>query len=72
MPKESFYPDTNEPHIHLHRGGATFTDIGHNHRTLVRGSLVYRGTVQEVIVDLQGRGDNRSIQIAQYIQSNLA
>ncbi|MCY9823251.1 hypothetical protein [Aeromonas media] len=72
MPKESFYPDTNEPHIHLHRRGTTFTDIGHNHRTLVRGSLVYRGTQQEVIADLQSRGDARSLQMAQYIQAYLA
>ena len=72
MPRESFYPDTNEPHIHLHSGGATFTDIGHSHRTLVRGSLVYRGTLQEVIAELQRRGDARSLQMAQYIQANLA
>ena len=61
MPRESFYPDTNEPHIHLH-----------SHRTLVRGSLVYRGTLQEVLAELQRRGDARSLQMAQYIQANLA
>lgn len=72
MPRESFYPDTNEPHIHLHRGGATFTYVGQNHRPLVRGSLLYRGTVQEVIAVQQGRGDDRSTQMAQYIQTNLA
>jgi hypothetical protein len=72
MPRESFYPDVGEPHIHLHRGGATFTDIGHNHRTLVNGSLVYRGVVREVIAELETRGDARSRQIASYIQTNLA
>ncbi len=56
MPKESFYPDHKEPHVHLHKGGATFTDVGHNHRTLQNGSVLYRGVVREVIADLQTRG----------------
>jgi hypothetical protein len=33
---------------------------------------VYRGTQQEVIADLQSRGDARSLQMAQYIQAHLA
>ncbi len=72
MPRESFYPDHREPHLHLHRGGATFTDVGHNHRTLQRGSMIYRGVVREVLAELQARGDERSKAIATYIQRNLS
>ncbi|MGL5813991.1 hypothetical protein [Aeromonas sp.] len=72
MPKESFYPDHKEPHVHLHKGGATFTDVGHNHRTLQNGSVLYRGVVREVIADLQTRGDDRSRELATYIHRNFS
>lgn len=72
MPKESFYPDHKEPHVHLHKGGATFTDVGHNHRTLQSGSVLYRGVVREVVADLQTRVDDRSRELATYIQRNFS
>ncbi|WP_338589006.1 hypothetical protein VXM60_12035 [Shewanella khirikhana] len=72
MPKEYFYPDVKEPHIHHHKGGITFTDIGHSHRTLVSGSKDYHGVIREVIADLQRRGDSRSLDIVQHIRNQVA
>lgn len=71
MPREFYYPDVKEPHIHSFKNGAVFTDVGHNHRTLYKGSLVYQGVVNEVVQDLLGRGDDRSRQIANWIQDNV-
>jgi len=71
MPKEYYYPDTKEPHIHVHKGGSTFTDIGHNHRTLENGDKVYKGVVNEVIEDLKSRGDTRSVKIATWIKKHV-
>lgn len=74
MPKEYYYPDEKEPHIHKHKGGVTFTDIGHSHRTLQKGDLVYQNVVGEVVQDLQARGaagDKRALQIAGWIQENI-
>lgn len=31
-----FFPDTNEPHFHIHDNGVTFTDIGHRHTYVVK------------------------------------
>ncbi|MEJ2307998.1 MAG: hypothetical protein P8Z31_07660 [Gammaproteobacteria bacterium] len=71
MPKEYYYPDHKEPHIHVHKGGATFTDITHNHRNLYMGDKVYAGVVQEVLADLADRGDPRSMQIHTWITQNV-
>lgn len=71
MPRDRYIPDHKEPHIHVHRGGVTFTDVGHNHRTLKRGNLVYYGVRTEVLDDLRGRGDARASTIADWIRDNV-
>jgi hypothetical protein len=69
--KESFFPDAAEPHVHVHKGGITFTDIGHNHKYLVRGDKALQNNVREVRADLAQRGDERSLQIDQWIANNV-
>lgn len=71
MPRDRYYPDEGEPHVHVHRGGATFTDVGHNHRYLQRGDVIYYGTVNALVAELEERGDERSLQIVQWINDNV-
>lgn len=71
MPKEYFVPDTKEPHIHVHKGGVTFTDIGHSHRTLENGDKTYTGTVSEVVATLNERGDDRSKLMVNWIEEHV-
>ena len=52
MAQDKFYPDSREPHIHIHKGGITFTDTRHSHKKLQEGNLVRRAAVQQVIDDL--------------------
>jgi hypothetical protein len=69
--KDSYHPDAKEPHIHVHKGGITFTDVGHAHKYLVRGSNTLRNNVAAVIQDLTAAGDARSLQIVQWINANI-
>ena len=71
MPRDKFHPDTKEPHIHEHKGGITFTDVGHSHRMLVCGSQIRYGTLNEVVTDLRSRNDDRATQIADWIRNNI-
>lgn len=71
MPRDFFFPDAKEPHIHVHKGGIEFTDIGHNHRTLVDGDQTRENVAREVAAELQERGDERSLSIAKWITENL-
>jgi hypothetical protein len=71
MPKEFFFPDEKEPHIHVTKGGITFTNIKHNHRTLVDGDKVRDNVVREVIDDLKAAGDKRSERIVDWINENI-
>ena len=70
MPKETFYPDKKEPHIHKHKGGVTFTDDRHKHKTLQKGELVYKPACQEVIAE-QKNANPRGMKIATWIEANL-
>lgn len=69
--KSKYYPDESEPHVHLHKGGVTFTDVGHHHRYLQRGSLIYYGTVNALVVELEDRGDERSLEIMEWINDHV-
>jgi hypothetical protein len=71
MPKNSYYPDEAEPHLHIHKNGVTFTGVGHNHRNLQRGDVIYYGTINALIVELEEAGDDRSLQMVQYIRDNI-
>ena len=71
MPKEFYFPDVKEPHIHVHKGGITFTGTSHNHRNLVSGDKVYAGVVKELVEELQELGDERSLEIVQWIKDNI-
>lgn len=70
MPKEYYYPDAKEPHVHVHKGGITYTGVGHNHRDLYHGDQRRGGVIDEVIQDLVSAGDERSLDIAQWIRDN--
>jgi hypothetical protein len=71
VPRESYYPDESEPHLHIHRGGVTYTGVGHNHRNLQRGSVIYHGTINTLIAELEEAGDDRSLQIRDYVRDNI-
>lgn len=70
MPKESFYPDSKEPHVHIHKGGADFTDARHRHKKLQEGNLVRKPNCQAVIDDLKN-GNAREKLIAAYIKQEF-
>ena len=67
MPKEFYWPDEKEPHVHVHKGGADFTDTRHAHKKLQEGNLVRRANCQAVIDDLKN-GNTREKSIATYIR----
>jgi hypothetical protein len=69
--KGFYVPDEGEPHLHVHKNGITFTGVGHNHRNLLRGSLVYYGSVNATVVELEEAGDDRSLEIRDYIRTNI-
>lgn len=70
MPKESFFPDAKEPHVHIHKGGADFTNTGHKHKKLQEGNLVRKPNCEAVINDLKG-GNAREKSIAEYIKKEF-
>lgn len=70
MPKESYFPDTKEPHVHTHKGGADFTNTGHNHKKLQEGNLVRKANCEAVINDLKN-GNAREKSIAAYIKTTF-
>lgn len=70
MPKDSFFPDAKEPHIHEHKGGVTFTDTRHKHKDLKAGNLVRKANCQAVVDDLKN-GNPREKKIAKWIEDNL-
>ncbi len=70
MPKEYFFPDEKEPHLHVHKGGVTYTDTRHKHKDLKSGSSVLRNNCTAVVTDLQA-GNAREQRIAQWIQAEL-
>ena len=69
--REHFVPDALEPHVHVHDGGVTFTDVGHNHKYLVRGDKRLENNIREVREDLAQRGDPRSRKINRWIARRI-
>lgn len=69
--REHFVPDVREPHVHVHDGGVTFTDIGHAHKYLVRGDERLENNIREVRADLAQRGDARSRKIKRWIARRI-
>jgi hypothetical protein len=69
--REHFVPDALEPHIHVHDGGVTFTDVGHSHKYLQRGDKRLESNIREVRADLAQRGDPRSRKINRWIARRL-
>lgn len=70
MPKEYYYPDTSEPHVHVHKNGMTFTNVGHRHKTLADNQGTRPNAVAEVIQDLQADGSARALDLIQWIRNN--
>lgn len=65
---DNYFPDSeNEPHIHEHNGGITYTDVGHNHRDLQVGDQIRHNVIQEVMQTLQGYHTDRANQIIAWI-----
>lgn len=60
MPRESFFPDAIRPHIHIHRGGVSFTDTNGAHTVLERGTQIRRGVIGQLLEDLLANGSGRS------------
>ena len=71
MPKEYFVPDAAEPHLHVHKNGVTYTDVGHSHRDLQAGDQMRKGVIKEVLEDLRRDGRERQLQMVQWIEQNL-
>jgi len=71
MVEEFFVPDVKEPHIHVHDGGMTFTDIGHSHKYLVRGDRTLDANVAELRKELVARGDERSLKLNRWIKHHI-
>lgn len=71
MPADKFYPDAKEPHIHEHKGGVDFTNVGHNHKFLQRGDKINKNVCKEVVADLKEAGGDREKKIAKWIEDNL-
>ena len=70
MAKDKYIPDEKEPHIHKHKGGVDFTSVGHHHKKLQTGDLVFTANCQEVIAE-QKNANPRGMKIATWIEKNL-
>lgn len=64
---DHFFPDVGEPHIHVHKGGVTFTGIGHNHKTLLSGDKKFENVIAATRLEL-GQGSAREKRINQWIK----
>lgn len=67
---DKYFPDTKEPHIHEHKGGVDFTNVGHRHKKLQEGDQVRKSNCQAVIDELKD-GNDREKKIADWIKKNL-
>ena len=67
---DKYFPDTKEPHIHQHKGGITYTAVGHSHKNLVKGSKVYKNVVKDLVKELKS-GSTREKKIAKWIDENV-
>lgn len=66
---DEFYPDAEtEPHIHMHKNGATFTSVGHNHKTIEDNNSVRESAIQEVFQILQFYGTERANSIITWME----
>lgn len=59
-PNDTFIPDTNEPHLHCHGNGVTFTDVHHHHTYLERGERQYERNIANIYYALMHNEDERS------------
>ena len=67
---DKYFPDSKEPHVHIHKGGATFTDTRQKHKDLQSGSQVRKQSCQEVYDDLKD-GNAREKSIAEWIKKEF-
>jgi hypothetical protein len=70
MPKDKYFPDSKEPHLHYHKGGVTFTSTGHRHKALVDGDKTNKSNCKAVYEDLIG-GNDREKSIAEKIEDEF-
>lgn len=70
MGRDKFYPDADEPHIHEHKGGVTYTNTRHKHKDLQAGDNVREANCRAVVEDLE-HGNAREKKIARWITDNL-
>lgn len=70
MGKEYFVPDEKEPHIHVHKGGATYTNTRHKHKDLIQGANVLKNNIEAVLSELEGAKDARSTAMVKWINEN--
>ncbi len=62
-----YFPDSKEPHFHIHDNGVTFTDIGHRHTQVVANNAVttqYQEILEGIIVDVSIEEDRKRRMIA--------
>ncbi|MFD0669850.1 DUF4157 domain-containing protein [Cohnella sp. GCM10027633] len=70
--QDDYYPSGDkEPHIHMHAGGITYTDVGHSHKTLQSGDQVRENAIMEVYQTLQELDTDRARDIIQWIQNKF-
>ena len=67
--KEQFIPDEKEPHIHVHKGGVTYTDTRHHHTDLESGDQVRKAAITKVMEDLASLGTERAKGIMKWIEA---
>lgn len=56
-----------EPHLHLHDGGVTYTDVGHRHTTIVSGQHIVKSSILRVLDELKGSDSPNAQPIIDYL-----
>jgi hypothetical protein len=68
---DKYIPDAGEPHLHIHKGGVTYTSTTHSHKNLQKGDMVYTNVCNDLIADLNLEGSARSVTMSTWITNNL-
>lgn len=66
----TFFPDEKEPHLHYEGNDIIFTDIGHHHKVLKKGELIYESNVHAILQDLRQAHRARETMIADRINQD--
>ena len=68
--RDDYIPNVGVPHLHIHKGGSTFTSVTHSHKNLVSGDREWLSAMREVIAALSQATDANSQAVVKYITHN--